>query len=404
MHRGATHHSPTHLPMASPPVSDACELSDVRSPSPASPKPEPEPRLTHELDVELVRKVLKAVGGDVSTLCAAACVSTTWFAASREDSLWRNPVLSAHVRRELKDSRLAWLAARAGAAGLGTLDLTGCPNVSTTGVSIALLDKPPLEQLRVRGVWVPRGGGVDELVTLLSVRSLARCVCTPDGLDVDLEKHDAKCAAFVGQWQFSPLCNRLCSDADKVCSVCWIYMCDSCFSAAEANRDAPCEHICGFCFEESGECRPCSHCAEGHGWLGMLRRGRQALFCGDCLTKCSQPSCGRTLCPECTKGTKWFRQCVCGKVICTFCADRSYDCSSCYAECGTIGIGCDKLFCRDCIDAGRLKCVNWYESCDDECSSNTANLCCDCVRVLRNDPTVEVEMESDVQLRSRRRF
>ena len=395
--RPATHHSPTRLPMASPPVSDAGEHGDVRSPSPASPKPEPEP-LLRELDVEMVRKVLKAVGGDVSALCAAACVSSTWLAASREQSLWRTPVLSGHVRRELSDDRLIWLAARAGAAGLGTLDLTGCPNISTYGVSDALLDKPPLEQLHVRGVWVPQYPNVAHFMAFAKLMSLKRCVRTPDGLDVDLDKHDATCAAFVGRWEDKPLCNRLCSEDDKLCSVCWIYMCDNCYRAAAASRDAPCEHICGFCFEESSECRPCSHCAEGHGRLGMLRRGRQALFCGDCLVKCSQPSCRRTLCRECTKTLQWFRQCVCGKTICTFCADRSNGCSSCFIDYGhssIIGFGCRKLFCRDCIDEGRLRRVNWYDSPNEECSNLTANLCRDCVRRLRDDPSVEVEWESD---------
>lgn len=382
------------LPMASPPVGDASERLD--SPSPPTASREPAART---LNAELVRAVLRFVGGDVATLCAAACVATAWHTASRECSLWRNPVLSPRVKDALSDKSLVALAARAGADGLSTLDLTGCRNVTVCGVSSALLPYAPLEKLRVRGVWVPTGSDVGDDLSFASIHALQRCVRTPDGLDVDIGRFNYdKCAAYVGQWKYSPLCNRLCSLDDRVCDTCNIFMCDARYSAAENNRDTPCDHICSSCFEQSEDCSLCSRCANGDGWLGKLRRGRQARFCSGCLAVCTR--CRDSMCKDCNSDEYYkMRSCDCGKVICRSCDESSRGCVSCMSD----GLPtCRKVFCSDCVSAGRLKRYDWVEVEEDDRIGCMGILCADCARKLLEEdpvrPVIEVE-ESRVPAR-----
>jgi len=94
-------------------------------------------------DVTTIFLVLSRLVGDISSLCAAACVSRVWRDAASRPSLWVRIgplVWSSHTANEprLNDARLQSLAARAaGAGGFTSLVLHGT-SVTDAGLMLTL--------------------------------------------------------------------------------------------------------------------------------------------------------------------------------------------------------------------------------------------------------------------------
>jgi hypothetical protein len=111
------------------------------------------------LSADTLIAVLRALNGDVASLCAAACVSRAWRDAALHPSLWRD--FSAcfgdgDVAARLTDARLAALVTRA-RGGLERLHLSSCTALTAFGVVAALRGCPPLTTLRVRALQCTLG-------------------------------------------------------------------------------------------------------------------------------------------------------------------------------------------------------------------------------------------------------
>jgi hypothetical protein len=89
-------------------------------------------RYAPELPDDVIQRILAPLAGEVTALCVASCISTSWCRAAKQPSLWR--ALGDFKRRrrkralELTDARLVALVRRAsssdGAQHLERLD--GC--------------------------------------------------------------------------------------------------------------------------------------------------------------------------------------------------------------------------------------------------------------------------------------
>ena len=180
------------------------------------------------LPVGVVTRILEKLGGDVTSLCAAACVSSTWHAASKTSSVWR--IISVGVLRQARaPSPLALrmdgevLARLVGLAGpsLTFLEISGavnlcdadllclrrpaCPSlsyVSIMGVTpiqtqmaitargvLEALKGRKLKSLEVKGIKSGRGLEADGPALINELRGLVRkpeqldaqCVCQDCG-------------------------------------------------------------------------------------------------------------------------------------------------------------------------------------------------------------------------------
>ena len=95
-----------------------------------------------EPPAEALPLVLAQLDGDVSALCASACVCKRWHAAlSRSGLLWRVLRMPSRVAPRLTDARLASLIARA-RGGLESLDVSGCMRLTDAGLKHALASQP----------------------------------------------------------------------------------------------------------------------------------------------------------------------------------------------------------------------------------------------------------------------
>jgi hypothetical protein len=90
-------------------------------------------------DVTIIILVLSRLVGNISTLCAAACVSRAWRVAAATPSLWvRIGPMPKAARQRLNDARLQSMAVRAAdAGGFTALELNGT-SVTDDGLKQAL--------------------------------------------------------------------------------------------------------------------------------------------------------------------------------------------------------------------------------------------------------------------------
>lgn len=155
---------------------------------------------------EVVRRILKLRAGDVSTLCAVACVSRACNADALEPALWGE--LSRHSLRDwsvVTDETLKLLVRRAcGVDADGTrhrmriMDLRHATEVTLRGVLAALREQGPLLQGELKSLFVANvlcdadsagsAAVLDELRSYtdqhhgsLNVRSLTPCTCVTAG-------------------------------------------------------------------------------------------------------------------------------------------------------------------------------------------------------------------------------
>ena len=101
----------------------------------------PAPAADAPLQSDLLPLLLAALEGDVSALCASACVCTHWrdalLRSAGAAALWRTLRVTTPAKWRLTDARLGALLARA-AGGLVSLDVSGCGQLSDDGLAAAL--------------------------------------------------------------------------------------------------------------------------------------------------------------------------------------------------------------------------------------------------------------------------
>jgi hypothetical protein len=327
------------------------------------------------LPVDVLRRVLLPYAGDASTLCAAACVATTWRdAATLTPSLWRQLRLQRATLECLTDERLVRLVARAG----GELEqLSGLflpdTRVTVRGVAAALRGHDgKLTQLIVRGVKRDAEDGASAADVEALLRSFLRNNCAY--LDLD------GCAFCCGLNEEDKPCGRLCSRRhDTVCDECDIVYCQVCAERAKRDREAPCGHVCTKCLrhaqlywcdecEEGNEacCRRCKcYCGEEPPCVCGHARGDR-FFC--CL-------CDTAYCEECWLGRS--RVLLCDACSEFFCADGCATFVHCHGA-----DDCVKKYCQHCAPY-------WLQVVDG------APLCAECVDCSSSDEDAEEEEEEE---------
>ena len=99
-----------------------------------------------------------ALAGDVTALCACACVSRDWRAAASERSLWH----SLHsIPTSVTDDQLLVLLHRGrSSADVKKLDLRGCTELTDEGLAAALTPLTGLTHLNVSGTDLSVAGVV----------------------------------------------------------------------------------------------------------------------------------------------------------------------------------------------------------------------------------------------------
>lgn len=94
------------------------------------------------LPADAIALVLKRLAGDVSSLCASACVARAWRAAAAEPRLWSHLArLPPDAAKRLTGKHLAALVARA-AGGLERLDVSGASQLTDDGFVTAIMRQP----------------------------------------------------------------------------------------------------------------------------------------------------------------------------------------------------------------------------------------------------------------------
>ena len=298
--------------------------ADMSSPAPAA-AAEPDACFAPELPLDALRLILAPYAGCVATLCAAACVSRAWHAASKEHWLWTNlnfsdPFKSREWAVEyvrVDDARLAELVTRAGSGvdgqpHLQRLDVTKCMLITTRGVVAALTGAGLEGKLICLQVAETRSvvGDEDVIDDLDTFLDTTRWV---SGLDV----HDHLLCGTTDPFPCSRLCRHV------LCDTCEppIIRCGWCYPGTSYlhyySGKLFCEHMCTDCggVAESG-LRSCAGCSS---------------------TSDSDELDERTLCDSCT----WMCDGECGQTFCCkFCIDSStYYCP----YCGT-------FYCEECSD------------------------------------------------------
>ena len=107
------------------------------------------------LPVDVVIRVLELLGGDATSLCAAACVSSTWHAAAQSSSsLWRIISVGGHGSGSPSPLALRMdgnVLARLAGSSLTHLDLSGAMNLSDVDLlCLRLPASPSLEYVSMR--------------------------------------------------------------------------------------------------------------------------------------------------------------------------------------------------------------------------------------------------------------
>ena len=252
------------------------------------------------LPAVLVERVLSFCAGDVTTLCAAACVSRAWRAAAALPALWRSIGIGRwrqQSRAQLSARRLRALLARSRGGDLERLDLCDCLKLRVRDVLKALDGRRVTKALDVNGVHADassaqRGSGE----TLASLRAVLAPGARLDAVGTcDRQDEDGV------------VCTRLCSS--EHCEICGTFYCAVCMG----DKDEPdCEH----------ECSRCTHVGEG-------------------LADCANPDCeyvrgDNGFCEDCRGNCQ-----SCDAIVCDICLD-SYDDKSCAVCCCNLCPGCSR--------------------------------------------------------------
>jgi hypothetical protein len=331
-----------------------------------------------ELPSDAVRRVLAPLAGDVSTLCAAACVARSWHEATREPKVWRSLDFSRVPQRiacRLTDAHLAALPARAGSA-LQRVNLVGCANVSARGV-VDALQGLQLQTLEVAGVQaspdddrdVDDDAGGGDLHTLLL--SLVR---QRTGLDVRYARDGHLVCNAVLDAATGRTCARL--GVSELCAECELFYCRACRNnLRRASNGPPCEHICRACSSTNDdgqallECQRCTEDASP-GSDSDDGNGRYN-YCDACILICEE--CGASFCHYCSFELGMLNTCGHSSETDHHNRTASYFCESCSFELGKLRMcsGCsDVLCCEQCVERGKMVmcdcCGNAF--CKDACA------------------------------------
>lgn len=244
-----------------------------------------------ELRPEVLRAILLPLAGDISTLCAAACVNKSWRDAALHPRLWaklqlrpsqipiraEGRVVSWRTSCVVTDERLAMLVRRACAVDadgnahtLLSLRATHSVDVTLRGVLAALrgprtstgamLLKGAMRTLFVAGVKHRFTSGDSRLIKSLS--GFLRPPRNVKGHSLDVLGGITACTRKLrdsyGQ-DIESVCGRVASTAVRACGACSIALCGQC--CYHCDRDT-CEHMCSGCGrwcdeDELGECKSC---------------------------------------------------------------------------------------------------------------------------------------------------
>ena len=270
-------------------------------------------RYAPALPAVLVERMLSFCAGDVTTLCAAACVSRAWRDAAALPALLRSIDLGRwrqRSRAQLNARRLKALLARSRSGDLERLDLCDCDKLRVRDVLKALDGRRVTKALLVDGVHadassVQRGSEVN----LASLRAVLAPGARLDAVGM--------CGL---QGEDGVVCTRLCSS--EHCEICGTFYCAVCMGGDD---EPDCEH----------ECSRCTHVGEG-------------------LADCANPDCEHVrgnngFCPDCRGNCQ-----ACDAIVCDICLD-SYDDKSCEVCAGNLCPACarysksaDEYFCKAC--------------------------------------------------------
>ena len=310
----------------------------MSSPAPA-PAPAHNARFAPELPLDALRLILAPYAGHVGTLCAAACVSRAWHAASKEHWLWADLTDWSHLksrRRALKfvsvnDARLAELVTRAGSGidgqpHLKQLDVTTCELITTRGVVAALTGAGlvgKLERLNVADTLSFEGD--EDVIDVL--RTFLDDTLWNPGLDL-YDHLLCGCADPVP-------CSRLCRHV--LCDTCEppIIRCGWCYPGLsyrhQYSGELFCEHMCADCGGVDGHelhsCAGCSNSPDSDelerrlcvGYCTWICDGEcgQTFCCKFCIENCGHcPWCGTFYCEECSADVEWQYCELCNNTWC----------------------------------------------------------------------------------------
>jgi hypothetical protein len=323
-------------------------------PPPAPLSPLPAPQYAPELPADVLRMVLAPLADDVASLCACACVATSWRAAACDPRLWRRLRFPPAAARQLTDATLAALVARVGSA-LERVNLEGCVRVTARGAATALAGKK-LQALAVRGLRTGSARGHSAAGALPLLSALVR---RPTGLDVRGGRAALLCGGSALTASGAKPCARLCCAAhDTLCKACGIVRCARCVQAAKAARAPPCSHLCDRCFrvcDDDDEQDVRSDCAA----CGRPRNG----FCDACMHSCDAcADADATFCVDCAHAGGALTKCDGDGCDSTYCADCAFDTGDCLTTCSVAT--CGKAFCDGCaFDGGEIR---FCEACNAE--------------------------------------
>ena len=280
--------------------------------------------------------VFAQLDGDVSALCASACVSKQWLAVLMHKQcsgeLWHTLRVPRRLAPRLSDAQLASLVARA-RGGLRNLDLSGCVRLTNAGLKHALANQVHLVHFAAVGCYNLSSEGVaraltDRRLDMLLVRGVAtgRRGFEPAGASpvanpaaqmvarevaqlrrrlkiMRLSHLDASAGCtFIeeeDEYQTAEMCGYLCGDDDRMCDCCLgAYRCIMHGSPADMTRGTDdgitrclrCKgRMCASCMayqpEDADFTKTCGYC--------------RAKLCPNCITSVGcrpLPSCAGAGC------------------------------------------------------------------------------------------------------------
>ena len=320
----------------------------------ASPALPPPGSSAAELPADALPLVFARLGGDVTALCASACVSKSWHDALLSTSSAWESLVAGRAAPRISDARLLSLAARA-RGGLRRLDVSGCTfltvagvasvlagqpiahfaavgcyNLTMMGLAAALKDHAKLDSLRVRGLTTKARGkmfAMSDGGDLQAALDLVRRDCMALG-KVLKEPYDVDAIAGCTYAYTEPhrydgegwhkVCACMCTEEDRVCDCCFTFCCP-------VHRRAPAE--------------------DG----------------GDDRSRCT--CCARRICTNCAQADETNDAELVDGHSCTTCHRRH--CLMCirrdlvqpFAECAE----CAESTCDACVQSGKHSGIcNWY--------------------------------------------
>jgi hypothetical protein len=287
-------------------------------------------RYAPELPPDVLHAIFMPLAGDMRTLCAAACVSTSWHTAVLHLWLWRklhadrDGKLVAH--NTMTDERLAALVRRACGVDsdgnvhkLLSLRVTFAP-VTLRGVLAALraprnddgepLLRGSLRKLRVAGLPFP-ARGANKLIEGLNdfLRPSRFADANNDLPDFDLRGGMTACTHELDNGE---VCGRAASTLMHWCEECNHALCGRC----RIEYLSACEHMCsncGCCSDDFYSCRNCEH-------GDHVQR-----YCYSCMCICGGGcSLDDGLCRNCARWDgdwDWCKGYGCSRSCCYHCSD-----------------------------------------------------------------------------------